>query len=153
MKTHHKMVVGVASGFFTGYIPFAPGTFGTVLGLPACFLLSKIDIYPAGLCICGFILIAVWSSGRAQDILARKDPGCIVIDEISGMMVTLLGIAFTPGFVVSGFLLFRAFDILKPFPIGLIDRKMPGGAGIVADDVLAGIYANLIIRMFLYIGG
>ena len=147
------MVVGIASGCFIGNVPLAPGTFGTVLGLPFCFLLSKINFYPAMIGVAGFIVLAGWISHKARGILKMEDPGCIVIDEISGMMVTLLGLPFTPAFVISGFALFRIFDIIKPFPVGLVDKKVPGGAGIVADDVLAGIYANLIIRIFLYVKG
>jgi len=84
-------------------------------------------------------------------LIGGKDPSSIVIDEIAGMTVTLLGIPLTPFSLILGFLVFRAFDILKPFPIRLLDQKVPGGAGIVLDDVMAGIYGNLLIRIVLWV--
>ena len=98
-----------------------------------------------------FILLAIWISGAAAKTLKRKDPGCIVIDEIAGMVVTFIGLPFTLTTAVLGFILFRILDILKPFPISTIDQRLSGGLGIVADDVVAGIFANVIVRILLFI--
>ncbi len=89
----------------------------------------------------------------AEKILKKKDPGCIVIDEIAGIMVTLLGFQFHVGSALAGFIIFRFFDILKPFPIGTIDKRLTGGTGIVADDVAAGVLSNIILRVAFVVTG
>ena len=149
MNFKEKSVMFLATGCFTGNIPFAPGTFGTVLGLPLCFLLSRIDLPITILYTVLFIFFAVWIAHDAVRILEKKDPGCIVIDEIAGLVVTLIGLPFNWFTVIAGFLLFRIFDILKPFPIRLLEKNLSGGAGIVMDDVAAGIYSNLVLRLIL----
>jgi len=142
-----------ATGFFVGYIPFAPGTFGSIVGLPLCFLLSKTKLSVAILFILIFIFLAIWISNRAEKILKRNDPGCIVIDEIVGIMVTFFGIPFNTISAIAGFVTFRFFDVLKPFPIRTMERKLTGGSGIVIDDFLAGVYSNITLRiLFLMIG-
>ncbi len=102
-------------------------------------------------CTLLFILFAVYIADAAEKLLKRSDPGCIVIDEMAGMMVTLIGLPFNPITVVIGFIIFRILDILKPFPIRNLDRGIPGGMGVVADDVAAGIIANLLLRIYFQI--
>ncbi|MBF0117655.1 MAG: phosphatidylglycerophosphatase A [Desulfobacterales bacterium] len=142
-----KMVIFFATGGYTGYIRYMPGTFGSLIGIPFGFLLSFVKFNIIILIL--FIGLAIWISGQAEKIINTKDPGCIVIDEICGMMVTLLYNHVTIISMLLGFFLFRFFDILKPFPIRLIDKKIKGGAGIVMDDILAGVFANLILRLVL----
>lgn len=89
-------------------------------------------------------------AAAAEKILKKKDAAEIVIDEIAGLMVTFIGLPFTLKTVIAGFIIFRTFDILKPFPIRLLEKKIAGGPGVVLDDVLAGLYANLIIRLAIY---
>jgi phosphatidylglycerophosphatase A len=127
-------------------MPVAPGTFGTVLGFPLCFLLSGLDLLFAILLSLIFIIFAIWIAHDAERILKKKDPGCIVIDEIAGIVVTFLGLNFNMITAVAGFLIFRVFDILKPFPIRYLEKRLSGGAGIVMDDVAAGIYSNIALR-------
>jgi len=141
----------LATGFYVGNIPFAPGSFGALMGLPLCFALAGISLAPAALCTLFFIFFAVCIAGAAEKILKRNDPACIVIDEIAGMIVTLIGLPFNPITVVIGFIIFRILDILKPFPIRNLDKSVPGGLGVVADDVAAGIIANLLLSIFLRI--
>ena len=143
------MSVFLATGFYVGNIPFAPGTFGSLLGLPLCFILAGIQLPPAIIAVVLFIGLAVWVSNNAARTLKRKDPGCIVIDEIAGMMVTLIGVPVHLTSVIIGFILFRILDIAKPFPIRMIDKRLSGGLGIVADDVVAGIFANMLTRISL----
>ena len=150
MKSRDEAVLFLATGFYIGNIPFAPGTFGTLIGLPLCFMLGRIALAPAILCALIFIFLAVWIADKAEKILKKDDPGCIVIDEIAGMMVALIGLPFNLATAVTGFILFRALDILKPVPIRNLDKRIPGGLGVVADDVAAGIIANLILRGLLY---
>ncbi len=143
----------LATGFFVGYIPFAPGTFGSIVGLLLCFLLSKTKLSVAILFILIFIFFAIWISNRAEKILKQNDPGCIVIDEIAGIMLTLLGLPFNTISVAAGFVIFRFFDILKPFPIRYIERKFAGGTGIVLDDLMAGVYSNIALRLLFITTG
>ena len=150
MKSRHDAVLFLATGFYIGNIPFAPGTFGTLIGLPLCFVLAKIALAPAIICTLLFIFFAVWIAHAAEKILQQNDAGCIVIDEIAGMMVTLLGLPFNLATVATGFITFRALDILKPVPIRNLDKRIPGGLGVVVDDVAAGIMANLILRGLFY---
>ena len=139
MNFRQKVAVFLATGFYVGNIPFAPGTFG--IPLPGAII--------AGLV---FIGLAVWVSNDAARTLKRKDPGCIVIDEMAGMVVTLFGLPFNPTSVIIGFILFRILDIVKPFPIRMIDKRVSGGLGIVADDVVAGIIANILMHiLFLFL--
>ena len=141
----------LATGFYVGNVPLAPGTFGSLIGLPLCFLLAGIQLPPAIILAVLFIGFAVWIAHAAEKILKQKDPGCIVIDEVAGMVVTLIGLPFNLMTAGSGFIIFRILDILKPFPIRTLDKRLAGGIGIVADDVVAGIFANIFIRILLYI--
>jgi phosphatidylglycerophosphatase A len=151
MNFTNKTAVFLATGGYVGFIPFAPGTFGSLIGLPFCFLLAGIQLSAAIIAALLFIALAIWISGVAAKTLKRKDPGCIVIDEIAGMVVTFIGLPFTLTTAFLGFILFRILDILKPFPIRTLDQRLSGGLGIVADDVVAGIFANIITRISLVI--
>jgi phosphatidylglycerophosphatase A len=143
-----KSVFFAASGLFLGLIPFAPGTFGSLLGIPFYWLLSHISFF-LRICLLGFFfIISVWIAGKTELLLMNKDPSQIVIDEIVGMTVALLGISFKPALIIIAFLFFRFFDIWKPFPIKYIDRSFPGGWGIVLDDVAAGVMANVVWRIW-----
>ncbi|MBW2742256.1 MAG: phosphatidylglycerophosphatase A [Deltaproteobacteria bacterium] len=147
MNFKDRSVMVLATGFFAGYIPFAPGTFGSIVGLSLCFLLSKAKLSVAILFILIFIFFAIWISNKAEKILKQNDPGCIVIDEIAGIMLTFLGLPFNIISVAAGFLTFRFFDILKPFPIRYMEKRFTGGTGIVLDDLAAGIFSNLVLRL------
>ena len=83
--------------------------------------------------------------------MERNDPGCVVIDEIAGIMVAFWGIEFNALTAITGFFIFRFFDILKPFPIRHIEKRLKGGLGIVMDDVLAGVFGNILLRLILYL--
>ena len=147
MNFKQKSVMFLATGCFIGNISFAPGTFGSILGIPLCFLLSKINLLVAVLLTVMFVLFAILIAQEAENILKTKDPGCIVIDEIAGLMVTLIGLPFNIISVGSGFLIFRFLDVWKPYPIRFVENKLSGGAGIVMDDVAAGICGNLLLRV------
>lgn len=147
MNLKSKIVLFLATGGYAGKIPFAPGTFGTIAGFFPCFLLSMISCHNTAICIIIFIIFAVLVSHEAEKIINIKDPGIIVIDEIAGIMITMFCIPFNIIFAGIGFILFRFFDILKPFPIRFLDKKVPGGTGIVLDDLVAGIFSNIILRI------
>lgn len=149
MNSKEKTVMLLATGGHVGNIPFAPGTFGSLAGLPLCFFLSLCGTSFVAIFIIAFIVLSIWVAQEAEKLMEEKDPGCIVIDEIAGIMVTLLGLPFDPFTVVAGFLIFRILDIFKPFPARLLERTIPGGAGVVLDDIAAGIWGNLILRIVL----
>ena len=151
MKFRDRAVLFLATGFFIGTVPYAPGTFGTLVGLPLCFLLSRLHILLSLFGVLLFVVLAIWIASAAERVLNQKDPGKIVIDEIAGLIVTFIGLPFNFKTAIAGFLIFRAMDIAKPFPIRMVEKKARGGTGVVLDDVLAGIYANLILRLALYI--
>jgi len=147
MNLRDRVVLSLATGFSVGRIPRAPGTFGTLLGIPICFGLSGIGM---GLTLCvvaGFGLLAVWISGEAERFLGQKDASCIVIDEAVGIVVALAGIPLTPLNITAGFIAFRVLDVIKPFPARYLDAQAPGGWGIVLDDVVAGVYSNIFLRI------
>ena len=143
-----KSILFMATVCNVGNIPFAPGTFGTLAGLPLCYLLSRIPWGKAFLLI-AFIIFAIYISDNAEKILGTKDPGSIVIDEVAGLLITLLYLPFNLQSVCLGFVFFRIFDIIKPFPIRQVESLFPGGLGIVLDDVIAGLFAHVLLRLFL----
>jgi phosphatidylglycerophosphatase A len=145
-----RFLLFIASGAFLGYIPVASGTFGTLAGIPLFWAFDalrdrSLTLYAAAFVI--LVLASCWVAGKAEAALAEHDSHKIVIDEIAGFVAATLWLDFTWANVVAAFLIFRLFDILKPFPAGYIDRKFPGGYGIVLDDVVAGLYANLATRL------
>jgi len=138
-----RLFMLLATGFNIGYLPVAPGTWGSLLALPLHYFLSRLQPVAYGCSLLIVILLAVASAGAAEKILDRKDPGVVVIDEVAGMLVSMIGAPPTILGYGAGFLLFRFFDIVKPFPVRWADRHLNGGIGIVMDDLLAGLYALL----------
>ena len=139
----------IATGCYSGYLPKAPGTWGSLVGLLLFFLLHtlSLEIYLA--VIAGIFVIGTFAAGEAEKIMDHQDPGLVVIDEIVGMLITMIAVPATPLAMVLGFILFRIFDILKPFPVNFFDQRFHGGLGIMLDDVMAGIY-SLIIQQVLF---
>jgi phosphatidylglycerophosphatase A len=144
-----RFVLLLAAGFGAGYVPMAPGTAGTVVAIPIFLLLSSIPFPLYELTILTFFFFASWISGEAERCWQRKDDPKIVIDEIIGYLITMLWLPKTILFIILGFLLFRFFDILKPPPIRVLE-KARGGYGIVLDDVLAGVYSNIVLQIISY---
>ena len=136
-----------ATGFGVGYSPIAPGTVGTLLAIPIYLLLSCIPSPIYEVTLITFFFLSVWISENAEKSLGKSDDQRIVLDEIMGFLVTMLWVPKTILFVIIGFFLFRFFDILKPFPIRHLERRFKGGYGVVLDDVMAGIYASIILQI------
>jgi phosphatidylglycerophosphatase A len=130
-----------------------PGTLGTLAALPLCYLLAQLRPGIALIATLGLVLAAIPIAERARKVFRGDDPGCIVIDEIAGMALTLLWLPPIPSVMAAAFVLFRMLDILKPWPIAWVDRHVRGGLGIVGDDVLAGAIANLTMRAALLLFG
>lgn len=140
-----RLALIVSTWFGAGLLPKAPGTFGTLAALPMAYLVCVAGGMAGGLIILLFMGISVWAGGRAERLLDRRDPPEVVVDEVAGFMVSLFLLPPTWFFLVGGFVIFRIMDIAKPFPIRRIER-VPGGAGILLDDVAAGIYTNALLR-------
>ncbi len=146
-----RLIMFIATGAYTGYLPKAPGTWGTLVALPLNLLLLLLPGQGYAISLAVILVLAVYTAGAAEKILDRKDPGAIVIDEIIGMLITLIGAPANPVVWLMAFLLFRLFDILKPWPVSWADRHLNGGLGIVMDDLLAGVYAWLCLRGVLFL--
>ncbi len=144
-----KVIIFAATGAWTGKIPIAPGTFGTLVGI--LFVLGLDRIHPGleTLFVVGLIIFSIWVADRAEKILEQKDPSCVVIDEIAGYVVTMVGVSLSIYTVLAGFVLFRFFDILKPFPVKHFEEKFHGGAGIVLDDLMAGLLSAFFLRILI----
>jgi phosphatidylglycerophosphatase A len=151
MKFGEKTVLFLATVAFIGYIPLAPGTLGSLFGLLIYWFLSKISLTIAIIITLMLIGLAIWIAHSAEKIVHKKDPGCIVIDEVAGQVVALIGLPADWIWLAAGFVVFRCFDILKPFPIRTVERRFSGGAGVVMDDVVAGILSNLVLRLIFYL--
>jgi len=141
-----RFILLLASGFGAGYAPIAPGTAGTLVAIPIFLALSSIPFPLYELTILTFFFLASWISGEAERGSGRKDDPRIVIDEIMGYLITMLWLPKTILFVISGLFVFRFFDIIKPPPIRILE-KVKGGYGVVLDDVLAGVYANIVLQI------
>jgi phosphatidylglycerophosphatase A len=158
------LAVFIATGFGSGLIPFAPGTFGSLVGLALAYglisnLKAEILLLQNALLLASlfFTLIGIWAGTRAETVFERKDASQIVIDEVAGQLITfVLIVPYLPLLggqlhwaLIAGFALFRLFDIFKPFPINRL-QDLTGGFGVMMDDVLAGVYAATGLSFFLY---
>lgn len=149
-----RIVIFFVTGAGAGFSPWFPGTVGTLVAIPLSLGLNTLAAASLPLSLitlAAFIACALWFSTEAEKILQQKDPGTIVIDEISGFMVAnyLAPHALAP--LVLGFVLFRFFDIVKIFPASRLER-LPGGLGVVLDDLVAGLYVFVILRLVLFWG-
>ena len=146
----NRFFILLATGFGVGFSPIVPGTMGTLVGIPVYLVLSEIPSPLYELTLAAFFFLSSWISGKAQDYWEQKDDPRIVIDEIMGFLITMLWVPKTVVSIAIGFALFRAFDILKPPPIRRLEA-VKGGYGVVLDDVLAGVYANILLRLIYVI--
>ena len=146
----NQFALFIASFGYVGFFPIAPGTAGSLaalalfafvrwIGLPAFELVTIVAV----------LAIGIWSADGAERALGRKDPGPVVIDEVLGMLITLALLPVSLTGVLVGFLLFRLFDVVKPYPAGRMEH-LPGGYGIMLDDAMAGLYAHLVLRLCMW---
>ena len=139
----------IATGFYSGYLPKAPGTWGSLVGVLLVFLLNNLSLQIYLSVVAGLFIVGSFVAGEAEKILDNRDPGVVVIDEIVGMLITMIAVPVAPLTMVLGFILFRVFDIAKPFPVNFFDQHFHGGLGIMLDDVVAGIYSLIIMQLIL----
>jgi len=146
-----RLMMFIATGAGSGKLPVAPGTWGSAVGVLLWLLLSRLGALPYFAVVGVLFIIGVFCAGAAEKIVDRGDPGIVVIDEIVGQLITLSLVPANPLAILAGFLLFRFFDIVKPFPVDWIDQHLHGGLGIMLDDVVAGLYALLVLHLCLWL--
>lgn len=141
----------IAFGFGSGLSPIAPGTCGTLVAIPVYFILSSLSPIFYILLVLALFILGVWVSEIVTCALGEQDYSGIVWDEVVGYLLTMFCAPFGITWMIIGFLLFRVFDILKPPPIGLVDKHIHGGLGVMLDDVMAAIPACLILQTLAWI--
>lgn len=138
-----------------GYAPVAPGTVGSAVGVAVYLLLADLGAFLFGVTLLGLAFLGIWASDEAERAFGRKDDGRIVIDEVAGQLLTLAPLVAlappsalrSPPWLFAGFLLFRLLDIWKPGPVAWAERSFAGGAGVMMDDVFAGILGGLMLSV------
>ena len=141
--------LAVATVFGVGYAPVAPGTFGSAAGLIVWWLLPASTTVQAAAIVVMFVA-GSWAGSVAERYFGRNDPGQVVLDEVMGMLITLFMNPVGWAGALAAFFLFRIFDVIKPYPANRLE-KLPGGIGVMADDAMAAVYANLVLRTGLYV--
>jgi phosphatidylglycerophosphatase A len=143
----NRLIMIVATGGYVGLLPKAPGTWGSLAALLPWLLVKDLALAPYLAVLAVIFIAGFFAAGSAEKILDRPDAGAIVIDEILGMFITLTVAPDHPAAWFLGFILFRLFDIAKPFPVSWFDRRIQGGIGIMMDDVVAGGYALVALQL------
>lgn len=136
---------------YVGYAPIAPGTFGSAAGLAVFYAVRSTGSVAVELgAIVALFAVGIWAGTVAEDHFGGVDPGPIVLDEVVGMLITLCLLPVNAAGALVGFVIFRIFDVIKPFPSARLE-KLPGGLGVMADDGMAAIYGNLVMRALIAI--
>ncbi|VAV82392.1 Phosphatidylglycerophosphatase A [hydrothermal vent metagenome] len=150
-STTDNIVLLLATGTYLGNSRFAPGTLGTLWGVPLAYAINKAGLATGGGILVVAIILSIILSSHASILIGKKDPGSVVADEIVGYCVAIFALPFTPVTVILAFILFRIFDILKPFPVSYLDKHIGGGLGIVLDDLAAGVMAAIVLNIIMRI--
>jgi phosphatidylglycerophosphatase A len=144
-----RLGVFVATCGYLGFVPIAPGTFGSAAGLIAFAAVRWSGSAAIEVAVIVFLLgIGVWSGNVAEKHFGGNDPAPVILDEVAGMLITLALIPVNPAGALVGFLLFRLFDVMKPWPADRLEA-LPGGLGVMADDAMAAVYGNLALRVLV----
>ncbi|MBN1140332.1 MAG: phosphatidylglycerophosphatase A [Deltaproteobacteria bacterium] len=149
--TSRPFILILSSNLGLGYAPIAPGTFGTLAGIPCFWLLAQRSMAIQLAVFLALLILSIWAAQQAGEIHGNADDGRIVIDELMGYLTTVLFLPFTWPTALAAFVLFRIFDILKPPPASTFDRNLKNGFGVVLDDVAAGLYAAAVLRTGLWL--
>lgn len=145
-RAARAFAVALGTGFGTGFSPLAPGTAGSALGVVLFLLIAPAGTGAVAAAIAVLLPAGLWAAGVCGERYGAHDHGRIVVDEVVGQLIALATFPASPGWLLAGFLAFRLFDITKPFPARRIDRTWRSAAGVMADDVVAGLYANLALQ-------
>ena len=144
-----RVILALATWGGVGYLPFMPGTWGTLAALPLWYLLACSGPWGYGLGVASLLILGLMAAGPAQDYLGRPDHPAIVVDEVVGLLITLAGVAPTWPAAALGFVVFRTLDILKPGPVRWFGEGGTGALEVMADDVVAGLIGRLLIEIVL----
>lgn len=144
-------VVAIALGFGSGLVPKAPGTAGTLLAVPLCMALQNLSLMMYGFVAVVVAVVGVVICSYSITKLGEHDHPAIVIDEIAGYLITMLAVPAGWQWLLVGFVLFRIFDVFKPWPISWLDKNVKGGLGIMLDDVVAGLASLALIHAYIRI--
>jgi phosphatidylglycerophosphatase A len=147
MNTRNHIIKTISTFFYLGYLPFIPGTFASIVGI-FLFYLIKDSIFIYILSILLLVVLGLLVAGEAEKIFNQKDAKCIVIDEVLGMLLGLIFIPYDIRLVIIAFVLFRILDALKPYPADKL-QNLTGSIGIMGDDIIAGLYTNIILQFVL----
>lgn len=141
----------MATWFYVGDFPVAPGTMASAVGMVMCFILSA---HPVLYVVLGIIItyIGFKASDITEGLVGTKDPSCVVIDEVAGVMIAFFLLPITPAIAITTFFLFRAFDMFKIYPVNKLE-EMKGGVGIMMDDLFAGLYTNIVMHLAIRFAG
>ncbi|EGB13820.1 phosphatidylglycerophosphatase A [Pseudodesulfovibrio mercurii] len=149
-----KLAVALATLGPVGHFPKAPGTWGSLAAVVAApWLFLSLDLPWRLAVLLGVFIVGTWGCGRAEIVMNRKDPGSVVVDELFGQWITLLFFAMPIWYLAIAFVLFRIFDILKPWPVKWAETAFPGGFGVMLDDGVAGLYALACLHLIHYAAG
>lgn len=151
------LALSIATSCGVGYLPLMPGTFGSLVSVGIFLLLTRV-VVGSGLIAAVLLAIVVstfagiWAASRTEELAGRKDPGTVVIDEVAGQLISLFPLTlfthWSTSAVIVSFILFRLFDIVKPYPAGRLEQ-LKGGFGIMCDDLVAGVYGAIVTSIFL----
>jgi len=147
MKTLNVIIKILSTFFYIGYLPLMPGTFASIAAV-FLFYCVKDNSFLYLLLTLTLIILGLLVAGRAEKIFKEKDAKCIVIDEVSGMLLSLIFIPYDIKLLIAAFILFRILDTSKPYPSNRLE-KLPGSMGIMSDDIVAGLYTNIILQAAL----
>jgi phosphatidylglycerophosphatase A len=145
-RTLNGLSKAIATALGAGYSPVAPGTCGTIVAVPLAYLLAPLPIWQFAIVIVGVTALAIWAADRADRAWGTHDSGRIEIDEVAGYLTTMALVDrghWAP--LLVGFVVFRAFDIIKPPPVRWLDENLPGGWGVVLDDTAAGVMGMAVM--------
>jgi phosphatidylglycerophosphatase A len=148
-----SFALAVATCLGIGRCPKAPGTVGSLFGIPLCLIFQAQPPGLGALSVVAFVALSVWAAGRAATLLGDNDPPRVVIDEAAGLLLALYWVEPGALSMCLGFALFRLFDVTKVPPAGWVERRLPGGLGVVGDDLVAGLYAHMSLRALLAVAG
>jgi len=150
-----KLIIFFASAGYIGYIPVASGTFGSLVAVPLFFAFDGLRYVSASVYVLMFaiaVMAACWIAGSAEKLFDEHDSHKIVIDEVVGYLAATLFLEPTWSHAIAAFFIFRVFDVIKPFPANYIDAHLAGGYGVTLDDVVSGLYSNLVLRAVIAVG-
>jgi phosphatidylglycerophosphatase A len=150
-RGYRLLILALATFGGVGFLPLAPGTWGTLAALPLWYYLAHFGPWGYGLGVAALIILGLGVAGPAQDLLRRPDHSAIVIDEVAGLLITLAGVPITWHNVAAGFIIFRILDIIKPPPIRWMEAGPASGLSVMADDVVAGVIGRVIMEIFIVI--